>query len=200
MAAEGPRGGKDPLELQGGDHVGIDGVVVSFVLDWDRRSQSPGDRITAPTSISLVSGLHVVVDGPGLAGRDALLALGADAAVEAALRLPLGLFLGVTLGDFLEAAAAVLRRQGGHHLPGRPSSSLGTSRQRLWASFAFSAALLQIHALQVAVDGLRRLDAAAHRLDGDPGPVCTSPAGKDPGPGGLVGDFIHFDGAPAATA
>ncbi len=32
VAAEGPGGGENPLELQGGDHVGITGVMVGLAL------------------------------------------------------------------------------------------------------------------------------------------------------------------------
>ena len=114
-------------------------------------------------------GLHGVVDGPGLAGGDALHALGADPAVEAARRLPLGLFLGVTLGNFIKAGAGVLRRQRRHHFPGRAFLVLGNLGPAFVGLLAFGAALDHVHAPQIPVDGLRGFNAASHRLDGDPG-------------------------------
>ena len=47
------------------------------------------------------------------------------------------------------------------------------------------------------MDGLRRLDAAAHRLHRDPGAGVHVAGRKDPGARGFVSRVIHFDGAPA---
>ena len=196
VAAERSGGREDALELQRGDHVGIIGVVIRLVFagieGLEARRQD--DR---PDLDLFGLGFLVVVDGPGLAGGHALHALGADAAVEAALRLPLGLFLGIALGDLLEGAAAILRRQVGHHLPDLAFLVLGDLAPALVGLLALAAALLHIQALEVAVDGLRRLDAAAHRLHRDPGAGVHVARREDAGPGGFVSGFIHFDVAPA---
>ncbi len=145
-------------------------------------------------------GLLAVVDGPGLADRHALHAFGADAAVEAAGGLSLGLLFGITCGNLIKADAGVFRRQGGHGFPGLAFLVFGNLGPALVGLLAFGAARSHIHSPEIAVDGLRRLDAAAHRLDGDPGAGVHVSRGKDPGPGGLVSGFVHFDGAPAGQA
>ena len=173
--------------------------MVGLALDGTEGLKSRGQD-HGPDLHLFGFGLHAVVDGPGLAGDDALHALGADPAVEASGRLPLGLFLGVTLGNFIKAGAGMLRRQGGHHFPGRAFLVFGNLGPAFVGLLAFGAALDHVHPPEIPVDGLRGFDAAAHRLDGNPGAGVHITRGKDPGPGGLVGYFIDFNGAPAATA
>ena len=133
---------------------------------------------------------------PGLTDGHTLHAFGADAAVEAAGCLRLGLGFRVTLGDLVKTLTTDFRRQGSHFHPGRPFFVLGQIRPALVSLLAFLAAFFHVDATEITVDGFRRLDAAAHRLDGDPGAGVHVACGKHAGLGGLIGDFINFDGAP----
>ena len=84
VAAERSGSGENPLELQGGDHIGQGVVMVGPALDGI-KGLKPRGQDHGPDLDLFGFGLHGVVDGPGLAGGDALHALGADPAVEASV-------------------------------------------------------------------------------------------------------------------
>ena len=107
------------------------------------------------------------------------------------------LLFGITGGNFIEAGAGVFRGQRRHGFPGLALLVFGDFGPAFVGFFAFGATRSQILFPEIPVDGLRRLDAAAHRLDGDPGAGVHVSRGKDSRPGGLVRGFVHFYRAPA---
>ena len=196
VAGKRPGGAQDALELQAGHHVGIMGVMIGPILLGIKGLEARGHDDRAHVQLQGF-GTLAMGNRPGLAYRHALHTFGADAAIETAGCLRLGLGFGVTLGDLIETLAADFRRQGGHLFPGRPFLVFGNLGPAFVGLLAFGAAFRHVHAPKIAVDGLRGFDAAAHRFDGNPGAGVHITGGKDPGPGGLVGYFIDFNGAPA---
>ncbi len=111
MTEIGTRGGEDPLELDTGDDVLIEAVAVfaaqTGVEDLETRRGDDGADLDR-----LLRDGHLMVDRPGDAGVDALVALGADAAGQAALRLPDGLLLGEAQPHLPEIALPRFRLRG----------------------------------------------------------------------------------------
>ena len=199
VAGKGSGGGENPLKLHAGHHVGEMGVMIGPVLLGieGRKARRQDDR--AHLQLQLFRS-QLVGHRLGLAGRGALHALGADAAIDAAGRFFHGLLFFIAQVDFLKTLDPLLHRHGGHE---GPVLLLGIRRNRVPMAFCHGdgphrqvPAGLQVLAGKKAVDGGGRFPARGHGRDGDPGTGLDVAAGKDALAGGGLGDRIGLDEAP----
>jgi hypothetical protein len=111
-------GREDAFELQAGDHVGMGGISVGGeygrVEGGEPRRQDDGAHVDL-----MDLRLHFMADRFGQAGRDALVALGADAAGQATPDFLLyGRFVKTQL-DFVKPGFPCFRFGHGHGLAGQ---------------------------------------------------------------------------------
>ena len=168
-----PGGGQDALELQRGEHIGIASIAQVFlhmgIEDFVTRSEDNG----ADVSSSVVP--LQVVDGVGLAGGLAQMAIGADAAGQTAFGLGHRFFLGVAdvdLGEGSSTCRGIERRHrylALHQHTGRVHYVFGAIGPLLLASAA------QVLAIQQAINGNCSFLAGELGVDHHVRPVTQSP-------------------------
>ena len=141
-----------------------------------------------------------MVNGPGLAGGDALHAFGAAAAIEAAVGFGHGRGFGVALINFVKSLDPLGLGQLGHYGPGLEGGVF--RHRRPVACFQGNGTQgefpvgLQILAIHITVDGERGFPAGGHRGDGDIGTGDHVAAGKDAFPAGGQGHRVRLNEAP----
>ena len=134
-----------------------------------------------------------MVDRLGQAGVHALVAFGADPALEASIGFGLGLFFVIAERDLQKVAFPGLRIEAPDRRPlfvGLLAQIVGFDKVPLLLS-----ALGQIQAVDEAVDAFGHLFAAGHGVDHRFGAVKGIAAGKDPVDGGLQGHRVGLQAA-----
>ena len=161
VSAGGAGGRKQALHLHGGDHVGVLGIGVAVesgrVEGFEAGGQDHGPGLEGHGFGPLAVGLQG--HGPGLAGRHALVALAADGAFQAAVRLGAGGLFVVAELNFVEVGGAGFGGQHRHRLAhgvGQPVDGHVLDRGPVGLAPGG-----QILAADEAVDGNRRLLSGA---------------------------------------
>ena len=158
------RGRQDALELDAGHHVGI-GSEAIFPTEPGVKHFKPG-RCNDGAHFNAFFGIGVVmVDGPGDAGFDALVTLGADAAGETPVGFPDGLVLAETDPHFLERGSSFVRFHIGIFLPGNLGNLGGIPLVRQVFRPVLGAARGNILPLQVTAYGDGRFLTGVDGLD-----------------------------------
>ncbi|OQC72775.1 MAG: hypothetical protein BWX45_00794 [Deltaproteobacteria bacterium ADurb.Bin002] len=164
MAEEGAGRGQDALKLQGRDDVLVNAVAV-FTAFAGVEDFKAGRRNHGADFNRFFFHFHIVVDGLGDTGLDALITFGADAAGQAAMRFRNRLGLGEADADFLEAGAALFRFHVRIFFPGN-FGNVGEIRfVRQVFGPVFFATGLHILTLQITIDRLRRFLSGINGLD-----------------------------------
>jgi len=180
MAEIGTRSGEDAFKLDAGDHILIDTVTI-FAAQTGVKNLKTGSGNHRADFDGLFRKGVVMVDGLGDAGIDALVALGADPAGQAALGLRQGLFLVEADAHFLEVRPPIFRFHVGVLPPGNLGhlGDIGLVGQPLFP--VFGPAGRHVFPFEVAVDGNRRFLAGIDGLDHGLGTGNHIAAGKDAG-------------------